>query len=51
MGKFSGNGTRIEIKHYIQTFCTKVSVDIWKFPNTQYSRDKVALSEDHMHQK
>jgi len=42
--KFSANEKTIEMRKLLQqTFCTKVSRDMWKTPSTQYRRDKVAL--------
>ena len=42
--KFSANEKRIEMRKLLQqTFCTKVSMDIWKTPSTQYRGDIVAL--------
>jgi len=43
MGNVSGNAIRVEIRNASKTFCTKVSVNIWKSPSTQCRRDKVAL--------
>ena len=42
IGKFSANGTRVEIRKLVKSFAPRCQWT-WKFPSTQYRRDKVAL--------